>query len=62
MRRMVQFVMGLINSEDGPTAAEYAVLLGLVIVVCATAITTLGIKANKTYTSAGNTIGSTSGS
>jgi Flp pilus assembly pilin Flp len=31
-------------------------------VVCITAITTLGSNANKTFTSVGNTIGSTTGS
>jgi len=36
-------------SEDGPTAVEYAVMLALIIVVCITAITTLGSNANKTF-------------
>jgi pilus assembly protein Flp/PilA len=35
--------------EDGPTAVEYAVMLALIIVVCITAITTLGGNANKTF-------------
>ncbi len=36
-------------SEDGPTAVEYAVMLALIIVVCITAITTLGSNANSTF-------------
>ena len=35
--------------EDGPTAVEYAVMLALIVVVCITAITTLGNNANKTF-------------
>jgi pilus assembly protein Flp/PilA len=60
-----KFATGLINlvrREDGPTAVEYAVMLALIIVVCIAAITTLGSNANQTFTSVGNTIGSTSGS
>jgi pilus assembly protein Flp/PilA len=36
-------------AEDGPTAVEYAVMLALIVVVCITAITTLGTNANKTF-------------
>ena len=35
-------------------------MLALIIVVCITAITTLGTNANKTFTNVGTTIGSTS--
>jgi pilus assembly protein Flp/PilA len=38
--------------EDGPTAVEYAVMLALIIVVCITAITTMGSSANKTFSNA----------
>jgi pilus assembly protein Flp/PilA len=41
------------NSEDGPTAVEYAVMLALIIVVCLTAITTLGQNANSTFKNVG---------
>jgi pilus assembly protein Flp/PilA len=59
MRRFMQQVANFLKREDGPTAVEYAVMLALIIVVCITAITTLGTNANKTFTSVGNTIGST---
>ena len=49
-----------LRDEDGPTAVEYAVMLALIIVVCITAITALGTNANKTFTTVGNAIGSTS--
>ena len=45
-RNVVQFL----KAEDGPTAVEYAVMLALIIVVCITAITTLGTRANATFT------------
>jgi len=48
-----------LKNEDGPTAVEYAVMLALIIVVCITAITTLGTNANKTFTDVGNQIGKT---
>jgi pilus assembly protein Flp/PilA len=35
--------------EDGPTAVEYAVMLALIVVVCITAITTVGSNANKVF-------------
>jgi pilus assembly protein Flp/PilA len=57
---MYRFVIDLLKREDGPTAVEYAVMLALIIVVCITAITALGTNANATFTSVGNTIGSTS--
>ncbi len=38
-----------LRAEDGPTAVEYAVMLALIIVVCITAITTLGSNANGTF-------------
>jgi len=60
MRQIFNSVVNFLKREDGPTAVEYAVMLALIIVVCITAITALGSNANKTFTSVGNTIGSTS--
>jgi len=60
MRNLLQRVQNFLQREDGPTAVEYAVMLALIIVVCITAITALGTNANKTFTSVGTTIGSTS--
>ena len=59
---MRQFAQGLVNflkNEDGPTAVEYAVMLALIIVVCITAITTLGSNANNTFSYVGTKIGGT---
>jgi pilus assembly protein Flp/PilA len=59
MRKFAQRVAEFLRREDGPTAVEYAVMLALIIVVCITAITTLGRNANNTFTTVGNAIGST---
>ncbi len=42
-------VLRFLKSEDGPTAVEYAVMLGLIVVVCLTAISSLGTKANAKF-------------
>jgi pilus assembly protein Flp/PilA len=57
MQMLSKFVVNFVKSEDGPTAVEYAVMLALIIVVCITAVTTLGSNANKTFTSVGTAIG-----
>jgi pilus assembly protein Flp/PilA len=59
MRKISQWVGEFLTREDGPTAVEYAVMLALIIVVCITAITTLGKNANNTFTTVGNAVGST---
>ena len=38
-------VLRFLTSEDGPTAVEYAVMLGLIVVVCLLAIQSVGTKA-----------------
>jgi pilus assembly protein Flp/PilA len=60
MRQLAERVVNFLKREDGPTAVEYAVMLALIIVVCITAITALGTNANKTFTTVGTAIGSTS--
>ncbi|HEY1377359.1 MAG TPA: Flp family type IVb pilin [Gemmataceae bacterium] len=49
MPTAIRSVVTFLKAEDGPTAVEYAVMLALIIVVCITAITTLGNNANATY-------------
>ena len=58
MRKFAQQALEFIKREDGPTAVEYAVMLALIIVVCITAITTLGKNANNTFLTVGNAVGS----
>jgi len=57
MQKLSKFVVDFVKREDGPTAVEYAVMLALIIVVCITAVTTLGSNANKTFTSVGTAVG-----
>jgi pilus assembly protein Flp/PilA len=59
MGKFVRKVVEFLRREDGPTAVEYAVMLALIIVVCIAAITALGSNANQTFTTVGNTVGST---
>ena len=49
MQALKQHLVNFVKREDGPTAVEYAVMLALIIVVCITAITTLGKNANGTF-------------
>jgi pilus assembly protein Flp/PilA len=60
MRQFADAVVNFLQREDGPTAVEYAVMLALIIVVCITAITTLGTNAKSTFNSVATTIGTTS--
>ena len=46
--------------EDGATAVEYAVMLALIIIVCLTAISTLGNNANNTFKTLSTKLGSAS--
>ncbi len=52
-------IVAFLKNEDGPTAVEYAVMLALIIVVCITAITTLGTNANATFQQVGAQVGTT---
>ena len=60
MKNLTNAIAKFVKSEDGPTAVEYAVMLALIIVVCITAVTTLGSNANKTFTSVGAAVGGAS--
>ena len=56
LKHLVVRVNSFLQDEDGPTAVEYAVMLALIIVVCITAITTLGSNAQNTFSYVGNQI------
>jgi pilus assembly protein Flp/PilA len=53
-------VVNFLQREDGPTAVEYAVMLALIIVVCVTAIATLGSNANGTFGFVGSQVSTSS--
>ena len=60
MSRCRDFLLNFVRQEDGPTAVEYAVMLALIVVVCITAITTLGANANGTFVKVGTAVSSSS--
>jgi len=49
MKKFAQKVQRFLVSEDGPTAVEYAVMLALIVIVCLTAIRSVGTGANTTF-------------
>ena len=54
MKSLAQKVQRFLVCEDGPTAVEYAVMLALIVIVCLTAITAIGTKANAVFNSTAN--------
>jgi len=49
MKAFVAKVRRFLSSEDGPTAVEYAVMISLIVVVCLTAITSIGTNAKTAF-------------
>jgi pilus assembly protein Flp/PilA len=49
MKKFVSKVQHFLQSEDGPTAVEYAIMLALIVIVCLTAITNVGTAANSAF-------------
>lgn len=60
MKSFAQKIQRFLKSEDGPTAVEYAVMLSLIIVVCITAVTSIGTKARTTFTNVSAQLGTAS--
>ena len=58
MKNLALKVQRFLTSEDGPTAVEYAVMLALIIIVCLTAIQSIGNNANATFNSVAGQLGS----
>ncbi len=59
MNRCYEHLRRFVAAEDGPTAVEYAVMLALIIVVCISAITTVGSSSSKVFSNKtlNNTVG-----
>lgn len=49
MKSLAVKVQRFLVSEDGPTAVEYAVMLALIVIVCLTAIRSIGTNASATF-------------
>jgi pilus assembly protein Flp/PilA len=60
MKSLAKKMHLFLTSEDGPTAVEYAVMLALIIIVCLTAISTLGSNAKTTFNNVAGSIGGAS--
>jgi pilus assembly protein Flp/PilA len=58
MNRFVKKVEQFLVSEDGPTAVEYAVMLALIVIVCLTAIRSVGTNASTTFNDVAAQLGS----
>jgi pilus assembly protein Flp/PilA len=49
MQNLIASIFQFMAEEDGPTAVEYAIMLGLIIAVCFVAIGTLGTTVNAKF-------------
>ena len=49
MKSLAKKLQHFLVSEDGPTAVEYAVMLALIVIVCLTAISSIGTNASATF-------------
>ena len=58
MKKLAKKVQQFLVSEDGPTAVEYAVMLALIVIVCLTAIRSIGTNANATFEEVAGQLGS----
>ena len=58
MKNISQSIKKFLVSEDGPTAVEYAVMLALIVIVCLTAIRSIGTNASATFTNVAGQLGS----
>jgi pilus assembly protein Flp/PilA len=56
MMTFAKKVQRFLVSEDGPTAVEYAVMLALIVIVCLTAINSIGTNANTTFNNIANSM------
>ena len=58
MSNFLTSVKTFLETEDGPTAVEYAVMLALILVACIATVQTLGSNANARFDEINGFIGS----
>ena len=58
MKNWALKIRNFLVAEDGPTAVEYAVMLALIVIVCLTAIQSVGSNAKTTFTNIANSLAS----
>jgi pilus assembly protein Flp/PilA len=56
MKSLAMKLRRFLSAEDGPTAVEYAVMLSLIVIVCLTAITSIGNSANSVFQNVSSSI------
>lgn len=49
MNSILQAMLNFLRREEGPTTVEYAIMLGLIIVVCIAVITTIGSETSVVF-------------
>jgi pilus assembly protein Flp/PilA len=57
MRKAVKLINAVRKDEEGAALVEYALLVGLIAVVCIVAVTQLGLAVSNTLTSACTSLG-----
>jgi pilus assembly protein Flp/PilA len=57
MTKFARELRRLLVSEDGPTAVEYAVLVGLIVVAIVTAVSALSTSMSGTFSTVSSTLG-----
>ena len=57
MANFLSSVKTFLETEDGPTAVEYAVMLALILVACIATVQTLGTNANAKFLEVSNSLG-----
>jgi pilus assembly protein Flp/PilA len=62
MKKLALKVRQFLVSEDGPTAVEYAVMLALIVIVCLTAINSVGQNASTTFSNVASSLSTINGS
>ncbi len=56
MHLFIERIGRFLAEDDGPTAVEYAVMLSMIVVVCLSAISTIGTKAKAVFSSVASSL------
>lgn len=57
MKRLLQKIRRFVQSEDGPTAVEYAVMVALIVLVCFASIQAVGTNTAPVFQRAAQSLG-----
>lgn len=56
MKPFLKLMRRFLTDESGPTAVEYAVMLALIVVVCLTAVQTIGTQSRTSFQKVGTSL------